>query len=195
MACEQDLISLQCNLSRLCGVEERDDDVIVINGDNLHLPPMHFPQDTLTIQHNSSKIAMLYKASDSIACWAMQHKHPESLNVLEVPYARNWTSVSLGTESSAERSLKQHKWDWTYTSPYNCTLRIDTSQEEYIIQSGTLVSSITGATPVTLPPRQWVACEPGGIDINMLQARDDILFFDELLLYQVIPNLVHFLLH
>jgi hypothetical protein len=44
MADENELIHLQQKISQRCGVDLRDDDVIVIDGHNLHIPPMLFLQ-------------------------------------------------------------------------------------------------------------------------------------------------------
>lgn len=206
MACEQDLIDLQKRLSKLCDVEERDDDVIVINGDNLHLPPMHFPHDVLGIVHIPTDTSFTYKANDSIACWALQHTIPETLEVLEVPYANNWSKASRVNASavtssdedvefrSGDGNLKQHRWDWTYSSDYNCTVSHPCMREDVIVRNGDMLSTLTGkiispevpnASPETSTGRFWISCDSGGIDMNMLRAKDDILFFDELLLYQV----------
>lgn len=38
------MILLQQQASALCGVEPRDDDVVVIEGGYLHIPPMIFPE-------------------------------------------------------------------------------------------------------------------------------------------------------
>ena len=204
MACEQDLINLQKYISQMCGVVERDDDVIVINGDHLHLPPMHFPKDILSIEHQASETQISYNASDCIACWGLQHKHPESMTILEVPYAKKWSDASLSssatsTESIERSGFKQHKWDWTYSTQYNCSLHFgpDSSGENLIAHSGgVLVSPTTGAVVTSSVPessadvhsrqRVWTPCEAGGIDIEMLRAKDDILFFDEFILYQVL---------
>lgn len=42
MADEDELIKLQLKISERCGVEARNDDVISIDGHNLHIPPMIF---------------------------------------------------------------------------------------------------------------------------------------------------------
>lgn len=42
MADEDELIKLQLKISERCGVEVRNDDVISIDGHNLHIPPMIF---------------------------------------------------------------------------------------------------------------------------------------------------------
>jgi hypothetical protein len=44
MADENELIHLQQQISQRCGVDPREDDVIVIEGHNLHIPPMLFLQ-------------------------------------------------------------------------------------------------------------------------------------------------------
>jgi hypothetical protein len=222
MACEQDLVDLQKRLSKLCDVEERDDDVIIINGDNLHLPPMHFPHDILAIAHLPTNTQFTYKAQDSIACWALQHTTPETLQVLEVPYAKNWSNASrvnatavsasglnfTSTEegdASGDGSLKQHKWDWTYSSDYNCTVKYSCVEEEFIVRNGNMVSAVSGKCIPTstttsedtspdishnIPGKCWIPCSAGGIDMNMLRAKDDILFYDELLLYQVFVHII-----
>lgn len=126
----------------------------------------------------------------------MKHTLP-NLEILEVPYAKNWTGEQVG-------EMKQHKWDWTYCSDYNCTITSPPppQQEQQEQQSSSTTASsfiISGGkilgTSITQPPiistneeestSILSECTQGGIDLNLLRAQDDILFYDDFVLYQV----------
>lgn len=184
MADEQELINLQIKISERCGVEIRNDDVIVIDGHNLHIPPMIFLKDILTIKHQSSSTQFDFSAADAICSWAIKHTKP-NLEILEVPYAKHWT-----IEQTNE--MKQHKWDWTYCSDYNCTVTSSPSSSELssiILNEGKILGPSINSVPSTSNENEsnnlvFIECLPGGIDLNLLRAQDDILFYDDFILYQ-----------
>jgi hypothetical protein len=188
MADENELIKLQSKISARCGAEIRDDDIIVIDGHNLHIPPMLFLQDSLSIEHSPSGYRFDFSAADAICCWAMKHTNPHQLEILEVPYAKKWIEESSG--------MKQHRWDWTYSSDYNCTISRQQLQdqerhESVIISEGraeeksVLLDTSPQSSLLSGPLLQETS--PGGIDLELLKAQDDILFFDDFILYQVRP--------
>lgn len=196
MADEQELINLQVKISNQCHVDSRDDDVIVIDGHNLHIPPMIFLKDILSIKHELSSTQFDFNAADAICSWAIKHTKPD-LEILEVPYAKNWT-----VEQTNE--MKQHKWDWTYCSDYNCTITSSiTELSSVIVNEGKIIGSSI-SIPSSINSSNVINSQntsssdstnfdcihlsetsPGGIDLNLLRAQDDILFYDDFILYQV----------
>jgi hypothetical protein len=122
----------------------------------------------------------------------MKHTKP-NLEILEVPYAKKWTEESSG--------MKQHRWDWTYCSDYNCTISHrhsscgNTEEENQQYEESVIVSEgrteeksvLFDVSPQSSLPSEPVLQEtaPGGIDLELLRAKDDILFFDDFILYQV----------
>jgi hypothetical protein len=173
------------NISIFCNAEERDDDVININNNLLHLPPMMFPYDILELSHNSLH-KIQFNVSDALTCWAIKHKNP-STTYENVPFAQ--------TNSLLPNGCSFQQWDWTYSSNYNCTMLF--SGLKSVIDSGGSLLHLSNSgvvdTGEQLPvvKGEWIPCRDsndGYIDMDMLKQKDDILFFDELVLYQVIMN-------
>lgn len=84
------------------------------------------------------------------------------------------------------------------STPYSCTTHVSPEQ------GGALVSHMmSGGVSLPLPSaeedsrregqRQWRACAGGGLDTTLLRRHDPILFFDEVLLYQVRSFFFYFL--
>jgi hypothetical protein len=132
-----------------------------------------------------------FSAADAICCWATKHTKPD-LEILEVPYAKDWSSDNSG--------MKQHKWDWTYSSDYNCTITQCSETQEaeaaavnLIIAEGRIDgSSLSSAEPTVPPSTEPIILhesDTSGINLDLLRAQDDILFFDDYILYQVSHSL------
>ena len=111
MANEAEGLQLSQTISGRCGADRREDDVILLrssSGDkgtrenHLHVPPMHFPHDTLVIMFDPPadgerkeealvQTRLEFNVLDALSCWAVQHRAEEhSAFIPEVPYARKW---------------------------------------------------------------------------------------------------------
>lgn len=141
------------------------------------------------IERPQSNIKFEFSATDALLCWALKHTDPDQLQILEVPYAKNWTDHHNSEMPQEASELKQHRWDWTYCSDYNCTVSCLGESEgidRIVMCSGDRLvgkeQHNLSASPQNTP---WTDCLPGGIDLDMLRAQEDILFYDELILYQV----------
>lgn len=176
IADESELTSLGQNISKALKVPIRNDDTILLREDTiLHLPPMIFPHNTITLRHDSFSLSV--NSSHAVICWAI--KHTESIRIPLVPYAEGWST-------SSSNQLKQQQWDWTYSSDYTASTTNDTSTG--IHRNGGQLAAVEVSNDLTLPATPssaWEQCSSGGINMELLKAREDILLYDDLVLYQV----------
>jgi hypothetical protein len=193
------LAAMARRVSELCGTPlselAADEDGIYVNGTHLHIPPMLFGDDVLNLRHVASNKSFQFDAEDAITCWAVQHGSDEIAekilgpgaaggssflpSVPQVPFAGQWANANA--ETLAESSIKANSkiWDWTFTSDYCCTVNMGDSK---VLCTGRQLSSEAEQSA----PRIWRALEssePSGIDRTLLSRREDILFYDEMLLY------------
>lgn len=165
----------------MCKAERRDDDVININNNLLHIPPMFFPHDKLQFKYVTSDFSIDFNASDALSAWALKHCDESNASYEVVPCAGTWAATSSRHDMSDE--FTSQKWDWTYSTGYNCTIL--ESESKYIMDS---CRQIWPDATHTFS-HNWIHCEETDdthkIDLNLLRAKDDIIFFDEILLYQV----------
>ena len=183
------------------------EDHIDINGFKLHLPPMIFGHDIMTISKidnddTNMLLEINLKADDAILCWARQHSKEFlerfPIDVIEVPYAHTWkakvpddipaiektsSSSSAGLTNSNDTTFlaaiadKLKSWDWTFSSDY-CFTQKRLEESE----SPKIVASKSN-NPTN---NGWQLEEESGIDTDMLRdTSEPIIFFDEMTLYQV----------
>ena len=126
--------------------------------------------------------------------------------VFKVPFSQRWTETRAG-EGNGETLSSVPYWDWTFCTDYCCSISVDTnlslgssefsgSARKNIVCGRKLSISTTrepgsGSPLSALGPRpnpapHWMRCQSSGIEMHLLQQREDpILFFDDIMLYQV----------
>eukprot|EP00250_Pteridium_aquilinum_P011012 c19780_g3_i2 orf=331-1275(-) len=124
----------------------------------LHLPEMVFGDSSLELVHKASGIRIHFNAFDALCSWKK-----EGLPPVQVPAAAKWKSRS---KPSDEIVLD---YDYTFTTSY--------SGSEAIECTGQAAESSSGLK------LEWADTEDH-IDLVSLQARDPILFYDEVVLYE-----------
>jgi hypothetical protein len=168
---------------------------------NIRLPPMLFLNDVMKICNIDNDISLAIKADDALEVWAQQH-NMESLNIVQVSYSKQWRERSFGKKNeSADFEDKDngdvdssHKWDWTFTSDYICTLeRLNKCHVEIIAASKLSCQSSLKEQPSSVfdvneekTKWHWIQATKSGLEMDVLaDTRSPILFFDEITLYQV----------
>jgi type 2A phosphatase activator TIP41 len=127
-----------------------------------HLPEMVFGDSSLELVHEASGIRIHFNALDALHGWRQ-----ESLPPVEVPAAAKW---KFRSKPNQEVILD---YDYTFTTPYRGSdecLQVEEEEEEerQLTPNGVV---------------EWVQSSEK-IDMVALQARDPILFYDEVVLYE-----------
>uniref|UniRef100_A0A0D3FPD2 TIP41-like protein n=1 Tax=Oryza barthii TaxID=65489 RepID=A0A0D3FPD2_9ORYZ len=125
-----------------------------------HLPEMVFGESFLSLQHAQTGIRLYFNALDALKAW----KH-EALPPVEVPAAAKW---KFRSKPSDQVILD---YDYTFTTPYN--------------GSDALVQNPDSIQTSLDEPRNlcWEDSEDR-IDLVALSAKEPILFYDEVILYE-----------
>ncbi|XP_052147611.1 TIP41-like protein [Oryza glaberrima] len=125
-----------------------------------HLPEMVFGESFLSLQHAQTGIRLYFNALDALKAW----KH-EALPPVEVPAAAKW---KFRSKPSDQVILD---YDYTFTTPY--------------IGSDALVQNPDSIQTSLDEPRNlcWEDSEDR-IDLVALSAKEPILFYDEVILYE-----------
>lgn len=204
----EQLKNLTIKLGHICGVES-DGEIIEFQGAKMHLPSMIFGSDFLVIKQIDSNFDVSFTAIDALEGWVVQHipfTSPEDgideytvpkLHIIQVPFSTSWTRLSsLGVTDEGHQLAQLSYWDWTYSSDYCCTISTMSKEENFVEMNERERCTVTLARNLSLntnPKRNipvetrnyvWRRCGPGGIDFSLLQQRDDILLYDEMILYQ-----------
>jgi hypothetical protein len=184
-----------------------NDDKILLDDRILRLPSAIF-DDYVTISNSasSSTFTATFRSKDALVCWANQHSSG-SIEVLQVPYASSWKEKQeyrLGKGSDFVCN-EMRKWDWTFSTEYDCTCDHQTcdggsssstsSLFRFPGEFSTGIKYILNATNLTTSNDSndtnmnnrggWLQTDKSGIDIAMLsQTNVPILFYDEVMLYQ-----------
>lgn len=123
-----------------------------------HLPEMVFGDSSLELVHTSG-INIYFNAFDALRGWKK-----EALPPVEVPAAAKW---KFRSKPFQEVILD---YDYTFTTPYSGSEKIQSSHNKVTDVQDDLML-------------EWEKCEDR-IDLVALQARDPILFYDEVVLYE-----------
>lgn len=125
-----------------------------------HLPEMVFGDSSLELVHKASGIRISFNAFDALRSWKK-----EALPPVEVPAAAQW---KIRSKPSQEIVLD---YDYTFTTSYSGSYAIECST---IKQADEVNDGLKLA---------WIDAEDR-MDLVALQARDPILFYDEVVLYE-----------
>lgn len=165
---------------------QKGDDTIKINGYDLHIPPMIFANDLFRLSFGT--LSLKVDAGDALQCWVAQHT-PEAeerspIRIVKVPYAVAWQkSLADNLRMQGEDNIirKKKACDWTFSSDYCITAC-----------SGVSEAVLGGHSLAQMRERghgsHWSiqVTDNCGIDFDLLRRQDvPILFFDEMILYQV----------
>uniref|UniRef100_A0A7I4A2Z2 TIP41-like protein n=1 Tax=Physcomitrium patens TaxID=3218 RepID=A0A7I4A2Z2_PHYPA len=120
----------------------------------IHLPQMVFGDNSLELVHETSGVKIHFNALDALRGWRQ-----ESLPPVKIPAAAKW---KLRTKPDEQIILN---YDYTYTTPYAGSQFVQEKQ-------GDVNTAV-----------EWVESQER-IDMAALQARDPILFFEEVVLYE-----------
>ncbi|KAL8060668.1 hypothetical protein ABFX02_02G040000 [Erythranthe guttata] len=125
-----------------------------------HLPEMVFGESTLVLKHVSSGIKIHFNAFDALCGWKQ-----EALPPVEVPAAAKWKFRCNPTDQVIL------DYDYTFTTPYCGAATVENNPE-------------SGGDPEksSCNPR-WEDCQEQ-INIAALAAKEPILFYDEVILYE-----------
>lgn len=173
--------------------EDLSSDSLIASGRNLHLPPAVF-KSWLRIEYESGTVLEI-NARDALVAWASQHSEEElpNLTVLKVPSSKQWLqskrldSINPEAENMGSRTLLPNEWDWTYSSDYVCSIGPLAANTDALRQDSLRVIQLKDLRRDPSPDTIWRAYEgPSKIDTEMLSRKEDILFFDDIILYQVI---------
>ncbi|BDA47484.1 TIP41-like protein [Coccomyxa sp. Obi] len=125
-----------------------------------NLPEQLFGDSFLRLSHAASGVCLEFKALDALHAWRKDDRPP-----VRVGTAQDWMKArQKDVEASGAVTFE---YDWTYTTSYKGTLRIESNGE----------ASVSGRTAEWVPTNEQM-------DRSLLMARDPILFFDEVPLYE-----------
>ncbi|XP_047314759.1 TIP41-like protein isoform X2 [Impatiens glandulifera] len=124
-----------------------------------HLPEMVFGESSLVLKHLASGAKLYFNAFDALKDWKK-----EGLPPVEVPAAAKW---KFRSNPSQQVILD---YDYTFTTPYCGSETVDVGQEK--------IGSDEGKLSVV-----WKDCKEQ-IDMAKLAQKENILFFDEVILYE-----------
>ncbi|KAF3356626.1 hypothetical protein VdG1_06249 [Verticillium dahliae VDG1] len=111
---------------------------------------MIFGDNLVSLTHAPSGWSLAFNAYD-----ALDHVDKTEKNMLQVAYARDWSSSREKTSAGIKEVVKPY--DWSYSTDYD----------------GTLAAGAQAFQPTTKE-----------IPLELLKRRDPILFFDEVMLYE-----------
>lgn len=125
-----------------------------------HLPEMVFGESFLSLQHAQTGIRLHFNALDALRAWKQ-----EALPPVEVPAAAKW---KFRSKPSDQVILD---YDYTFTTPY-C------GSDAVVLNSDTMQTSLDGCSSFC-----WEDTDDR-IDLVALSAKEPILFYDEVILYE-----------
>lgn len=121
-----------------------------------HLPEMVFGDSCLSLSHVDSGVTIQFNAFDALKGWKQ-----EALPPVEVPAAAKWKFRSKPFQQVVL------DYDYTFTTPYCGSEAIQPNQGKIISETAC----------------HWEDCDEG-IDLAAVSAREPILFYDEVILYE-----------
>ncbi|KAG6421899.1 hypothetical protein SASPL_118458 [Salvia splendens] len=126
-----------------------------------HLPEMVFGESCLILKHINSGLKLHFNAYDALCGWKL-----EALPPVEVPAAALW---KFRCQPNDQVILD---YDYTFTTPYSGSAGVEKSPE-----------SGRGSPGESIRSPHWEDCEEQ-IDMVALSAKESILFYDEVVLYE-----------
>ncbi|KAK3149269.1 hypothetical protein QOZ80_3AG0215140 [Eleusine coracana subsp. coracana] len=125
-----------------------------------HLPEMVFGESFLSLEHLQTGIKLHFNALDALKAWKK-----EGLPPVEVPAAAKW---KFRSKPSDQVILD---YDYTFTTPYY-------GSDDLVSKPGTMQAGSDGCNTL-----HWEDTDER-IDLVALSAKEPILFYDEVILYE-----------
>lgn len=132
------------------------------------MPEMIFGDNIVKIAHGPSKWHIEFNTPDALDAVDKTDK-----KMLKVAYARDWESTREGTTQKIKEVVKPY--DWSYSTEYAGTVGTFEDQQQH---HGTSSETPTGPSIPQFQPTERK------IPVELLQRRDPMLFFDEVVLYE-----------
>lgn len=132
------------------------------------MPEMIFGDNIVKIAHVPSKWHIEFNTPDALDAVDKTDK-----KMLKVAYARDWESTREGTTQKIKEVVKPY--DWSYSTEYAGTVGAREDQQQL---DGTSPEATAGPAIPQFQPTEKK------IPVELLQRRDPMLFFDEVVLYE-----------
>ncbi|RKP04874.1 TIP41-like family-domain-containing protein, partial [Thamnocephalis sphaerospora] len=127
---------------------------------SLPMPEMIFGNNYLSVTHAASGFQLSFRALDALRHVAVGH---EAARSVQVAYAEDWAR----TRDDPEEKVEVVKpYDWTYSTDYRGTITAAKQEQQ------------TDAAPLAFTPTEKA------IDYDRLRQREQILFFDDVVLFE-----------
>ncbi|XP_051146733.1 TIP41-like protein [Andrographis paniculata] len=126
-----------------------------------HFPEMVFGESFLVLKHVNSGVKIHFNAFDALSGWKQ-----DALPPVEVPAAAKWKFRCNPTDQVIL------DYDYTFTTPYCGSVDIEKSSEPG-----------RGSPEESACDPQWEDCQEK-IDLAALSSKEQILFYDEIILYE-----------
>ncbi|ROT35994.1 type 2A phosphatase activator TIP41 [Sodiomyces alkalinus F11] len=145
------------------------------------VPEMIFGDNLVSITHEPTGWCLRFEALD-----ALDRVDKTDRNMLQVAYARDWSSSRMNTTAGIREVVKPY--DWSYSTDYCGTL--DVPSGNACRETGKGASQEEEKEDAAEEKREVnmgrLAFEPSKekIPLELLKRRDPILFFDEVMLYE-----------
>jgi len=140
---------------------------VVAKGSHMQLPEMLFGNSFLQVAHASSGFDLSFDALGSLRDWVSRHSKGLS-DVIKVPEASVWSSHDV------EQEFKHEEYNWTFETRYEGKAQWTPSAD---------VPGIPQERGDGVPV-PWEQSETGGIDWQLLQRKDTILYYNEVILFE-----------
>ncbi|CAM9474528.1 unnamed protein product [Ectocarpus sp. 4 AP-2014] len=149
---------------------------VVVKGTPMQLPEILFGNNALEFRHQESGFILQFEARAALKKWVDLFAEG-AFEVIKVREAQKW-QTRTGTP------IRKQEYDWTWGTDYAGSCRRQDVGVEYS-ENGDILQPLTRTGKDTETPVEWVACEPGGIDRQMLLDQSSpILMYDDVVLFE-----------
>lgn len=153
---------------------------VVVKGTPMQLPEILFGNNALELHHEPSGFLLQFDARGALEGWVKLFTKG-TFEVIKVREARQW-QTRLATP------VRQQEYDWTWGTDYAGSCCQKGAGDENL-EDGNLLTSLNkigekiGQTAEATG--EWVTCEPGGIDRQLLRDQSSpILMYDDVVLFE-----------
>eukprot|EP00903_Cladosiphon_okamuranus_P019903 g18293.t2 len=146
---------------------------VVVKGTPMQLPEILFGNNALELLHEPSGFQLQFDARGALKQWVKLFAEGS----FEVREAKEW-QARPGTP------IRQQEYDWTWGTDYPGSCRLQGVGVDHS-EDGNILRPLTTIVKDALLPIEWVACEPGGIDRELLLDQScPILMYDDVVLFE-----------
>mmetsp|Transcript_4334 Transcript_4334/g.5978 ORF Transcript_4334/g.5978 Transcript_4334/m.5978 type:complete len:311 (+) Transcript_4334:64-996(+) len=144
---------------------------VVVSGSHLQLPEILFGNSFMKVWRLEGHFQLRFDALGTLRDWVASHVRDEA-QIIKVPEAEIWST------HTADAGFKHEEYDWTFGNRYCGSL------EQFIGEWGSQEDGEKVDNEGLISYPQWISTAEGGIQWEMLQTRDPILFYDEVVLFE-----------